>query len=106
MQPELVDLPDEKLQALAQADLTQLLGIEGEPLLVDLVRWHEKMPQYHVGHVQLVDAIEERVADIEGLELAGNAYRGVGIPQCVRSGDAAARRLVAGIKEPQLDTSD
>jgi len=55
------------------------------------------MPQYHVGHVQLVDAIERRVASLKGLELAGNAYRGVGIPQCVRSGDAAARKLVAQI---------
>jgi len=95
MQPELVDLPDERLQALAQADLVELLGITGQPLRVDLVRWQEKMPQYHVGHVQLVDAIEKRTADFEGLELAGNAYRGVGIPQCVRSGDTAARRLAA-----------
>jgi len=94
LQPELVDLPDEKLQELAHADLKQLLGISGQPLRVDLVRWQEKMPQYHVGHVQLVDTIEKRVAALEGLELAGNAYRGVGIPQCVRSGDAAARRLV------------
>ncbi len=95
LQPELVDLPDEKLQALALGDLNQLLRIDGDPQRVDLVRWHEKMPQYHVGHVQLVDAIEERVASQEGLELAGNAYRGVGIPQCVHSGDLAARRLAA-----------
>ncbi len=93
LQPELVDLSDEKLQELAQTDLTQLLGVTGQPLRVDVVRWHEKMPQYHVGHVQLVDTIEKRAADIEGLELAGNAYRGVGIPQCVRSGEAAARRI-------------
>jgi len=95
MQPELVDLPNEKLQALAQVDLHELLGITGQPLRTDVVRWQEKMPQYHVGHVQLVDAVEKRVADLEGLELAGNAYRGVGIPQCVRSGDTAARRLAA-----------
>ncbi len=95
LRPELVDLPDENLQALAQADLTELLGITGQPLRTDLVRWQEKMPQYHVGHVQLVDAIEKLAADLDGLELAGNAYRGVGIPQCVRSGDTAARRLVA-----------
>lgn len=93
LQPELVDLPDKKLQELAHADLKQLLGITGQPLRVDLVRWHEKMPQYPVGHVQVVDAIEKRVAALEGLEVAGNAYRGVGIPQCVRSGNAAARRL-------------
>ncbi len=97
LQAELVDLPDEKLQSMARSGLDDLLGVTGEPLKVDVVRWREKMPQYHVGHVQLVDSIEQRVADLEGLELAGNAYRGVGIPQCVRSGNEAAHRLVASI---------
>jgi len=52
------------------------------------------MPQYHGGHVQLVDAMEECVAQHPGLVLAGNAYHGVGIPQCIHGADEAARRLV------------
>ncbi|MCA9231029.1 MAG: protoporphyrinogen oxidase, partial [Planctomycetales bacterium] len=95
LQPEKVDLTDEKLQQLAEDELGELIGIRGAPLRVDVVRWREKMPQYHVGHVQLVEAIEQRVAQLDGLELAGNAYRGVGIPQCIHSGDNAARRLLA-----------
>jgi len=94
LQPELLDLPDAEIIGLAQRELSDLLGIRGEPLHMDLVRWQQKMPQYHVGHVQLVDRIESLAAQHQGLELAGNAYRGVGIPQCVQSGDSAARRLV------------
>ena len=51
------------------------------------------MPQYHVGHLQRVAQIETRVATFRGLELAGNAYHGVGIPQCIHSGEAAAGRV-------------
>jgi oxygen-dependent protoporphyrinogen oxidase len=55
------------------------------------------MPQYRVGHVQQVGAVEHLVAAHRGLELAGNAYRGVGIPQCIHSGQAAAARLAEAL---------
>jgi oxygen-dependent protoporphyrinogen oxidase len=87
LRPELVDLPDEQLQKLASTELSKLIGIQGQPTILDVVRWREKMPQYHVGHVQLVEAIESQGEQHQGLELAGNAYHGVGIPQCVRSGN-------------------
>jgi oxygen-dependent protoporphyrinogen oxidase len=57
------------------------------------MRWRDSMPQYHVGHVARVEKIEDRVATHNGLELAGNAYRGVGIPQSIHSGRSAAERL-------------
>ncbi len=53
------------------------------------------MPQYHLGHVDRIAAIDHEIAAISGLALAGNAYRGVGIPQCVRSGRMAAEKLAA-----------
>ncbi|MCG8451406.1 MAG: protoporphyrinogen oxidase [Pirellulales bacterium] len=95
LQSELFNLSDGELCELARSELADILDVAGQPLHVNLVRWQEKMPQYHVGHVQLVSALERRVVDLPGLELAGNAYHGVGIPQCVHSGDTAARRLVA-----------
>jgi oxygen-dependent protoporphyrinogen oxidase len=52
------------------------------------------MPQYHLGHVDRVARIEARVAKLAGLELAGNAYRGVGVPDCIHSGELAAERLL------------
>jgi protoporphyrinogen/coproporphyrinogen III oxidase len=93
LRPDLVEHSDGELEQIAFAELRKLLRINGEALAVDVVRWREKMPQYHVGHVQLVDAIEKRAKNIAGLALAGNGYRGVGIPYCVKSGDAAARTI-------------
>lgn len=97
LQPEVLDQADDQLLQLACLELSDILGIAGEPLRADVVRWHQKMPQYHVGHVQLVDRIENQVNAHQGLELAGNAYRGVGIPQCVKSGNSAARRLTESL---------
>ncbi|WP_168205159.1 protoporphyrinogen oxidase [Bythopirellula goksoeyrii] len=99
LHPELVDLPESELQSIAIEELSPLLRISGAPLLVEVVKWREKMPQYHVGHVQLVDEIEARAAQLTGFALAGNAYRGVGIPYCIRSGNEAAHRLATMLKE-------
>ena len=93
LQPEILQLQDDQIVELARSELSELLNIQGIPLHTDLVRWQEKMPQYHVGHVQLVAEIEQQVEKLAGLELAGNAYHGVGIPQCVDSGNKAARRM-------------
>ncbi len=93
LRPEMVDLTDAELQELAATELCDLIGAHGKPVLIDVVRWREKMPQYHVGHVPLVREIEKQAAQHQGLELAGNAYHGVGIPQCVRSAEDAAQRL-------------
>jgi oxygen-dependent protoporphyrinogen oxidase len=95
--PEMVELPDAELVRIAGEELRKILKITGTAMTTDVAKWHEKMPQYHVGHVQLVDAIEERVNRIPGIALAGNGYRGVGIPWCVRSGDLAARKMVEEI---------
>lgn len=93
LQAELASLPDDQLIEIACDELGELVGLTGEPELASVVRWPASMPQYHLGHVDLVDLIERRVAAIAGLELAGNAYRGVGIPQCIRSGEQAAERI-------------
>jgi len=90
--PELVDLADEELQRIARDELASLMQMTGTPLWSEVVRWRAAMPQYHVGHLQRVAQIESRVADFRGLEVAGNAYHGVGIPQCICSGEAAAER--------------
>ena len=93
LRPEMVEFSDSQLEEISARDLTQLIGLQGKPTPIDVVRWREKMPQYHVGHVQKVTSIEANLQNHQGLELAGNAYHGVGIPQCVRSGQQAATRL-------------
>lgn len=96
LRPELVDLADEKLAAIAAGELQQLLGIRGEPSHSSVARWRDAMPQYALGHIELVKEIERLTAAHPNLALAGNAYHGVGIPQCIVSGQAAATSLAAG----------
>jgi oxygen-dependent protoporphyrinogen oxidase len=90
----ILELDDAALVERARDELRQAMGITAEPVLTRLSRWPAAMPQYRVGHLARVETIERRVAALPGLGLAGGAYRGVGIADCVRSGeDAAARAL-------------
>jgi oxygen-dependent protoporphyrinogen oxidase len=97
LRPDIIDRDDADLLAIARQELADLIGAHGDPVTTFVARWREAMPQYHVGHIALVDAIDARVAALPGLELAGNSYRGVGIPQCLRSGRTAAERLASQI---------
>jgi oxygen-dependent protoporphyrinogen oxidase len=92
-QGELLAADDDDLGKLAQEELAQLMGISGAPILTAVARWPESMPQYHLGHLERVGRIEARVGQMPGLALAGNAYRGVGIPQVIHSGELSAERV-------------
>jgi protoporphyrinogen/coproporphyrinogen III oxidase len=94
-QPELLENSDEEIERFALQDLADLLGISGPPQFAFVRRWDGTMPQYHLGHVQRVEEIQRRVAALPGLQLAGNAYHGVGIPFCIRSGQRAAQLLLS-----------
>lgn len=93
LQPELLERDDAEIAALVRRELAELLGIQGEPVFAEVVRWNRTMPQYHVDHLDRVAGIEGLIAESAGLAVAGNAYRGVGIPFCIRSGQQAARRV-------------
>jgi oxygen-dependent protoporphyrinogen oxidase len=93
---EVLAQDDAALLAVATGALRPLLGISGQPHLSRVHRHRESMPQYLVGHAARIAQIEAGVARHAGLALAGGAYRGVGIPDCIRSGEAAAERVLAG----------
>jgi oxygen-dependent protoporphyrinogen oxidase len=96
LQASMNALDDAALEAAVRSELGALLGISAPPLLVRVHRHPEAMPQYHVGHLARVASIEQRLARHHpGLIVAGNAYRGVGIPDCVRSGEGAAETALA-----------
>lgn len=97
-QPELLQKTDQELEELVQVELRELLGASGRPELCKTVRWEQSMPQYHVGHLDRVTRIEQRIKAFPTLALAGNAYRGVGIPQCIHSGEQAAERIVQRLR--------
>jgi oxygen-dependent protoporphyrinogen oxidase len=84
---------DAALISRARGELREALGITAEPVLMRMSRWPASMPQYRVGHLARVETIERAVAALPGLALAGSAYRGVGIADCVRSGEAAAEAV-------------
>lgn len=85
---------DAALVAAARGELANLLGAAGEPLFTRVSRYVKAMPQYQVGHLARVEAIEAAARRLPALALAGGAYRGVGIADCVHSGEEAAERLL------------
>ena len=90
---------DTALLDIAREELRLTLGITAEPLLNRIYLWEKAMPQYVVGHTQRLLRIESLLADYPGLALAGNAYQGIGIPDCINSGEQAAQRLLSTILE-------
>ena len=103
--PDGGELPagDDALAALALAELREVLGLTGEPLLVRVHRFPAATPQYLVGHRERVAAVEaaldraRRDGSLPPLALAGAAYHGLGLPDCIASGRRAAERVLAGL---------
>jgi oxygen-dependent protoporphyrinogen oxidase len=83
---------DAELLVLAR-DEVRALGIDAEPLLTRVQRWPRGMPQYVLGHPERLERIESALSEHPGLAVAGAAYRGVGIPDCIRSGEDAAESV-------------
>jgi protoporphyrinogen/coproporphyrinogen III oxidase len=90
-------LPEAELVAAARADAERTLEIRGEPVVVRVSRWDGAMPRYTVGHLGRVAAVEEAVTAWPAVTVAGASYRGVGLPDCVTQGLAAAGRMRARI---------
>src|SRR5579864_2568548 len=87
-------LPDEQIVAIVRNELQQILGLRAEPIFSRVYKWKSAMAQYSVGHLERLDRIERLRQQLAGLALAGNAYRGIGVPDCVRSGREAVKQLV------------
>jgi oxygen-dependent protoporphyrinogen oxidase len=86
---------DEGLKAQVRAELAAMFGITHEPGLWRIHRWPRGMPQYVVGHRARLARIDEGLARLPGLALAGASYQGVGIPDCIASGWRAADTVLA-----------
>lgn len=95
--PEVMTWSDERVLEAIGRDLRDLLGITAVPKLTRIKRWNGSMPQYYLGHLDLVQKIESLAAELPCFELAGNYFRGVGIPHCIRSGAQASERLVEAL---------
>lgn len=93
-QEEVVWLDDEALLRLIRAELADILGIWAEPILVRIFRWPRAMPQYVLGHLERLEAIQAHLARLPGLYLTGSAYHGVGLPDGIRAGAQTAEAIL------------
>ena len=91
------NLTQNDLVSTALKDVSNLLGIKKEPVFSIVSEHSQAMAQYLVGHQKLVSEIEKLVKDLPSLALAGNAYHGIGIPDCIHSGEQAALTLLNAI---------
>jgi oxygen-dependent protoporphyrinogen oxidase len=100
LQARFAELGDADLETAVRQELAELLGITAPPELVRIHRHAEAMPQYHVGHLARVGRIDDRLGRHPGLVVAGSAYRGIGIPDCIRGGETAAEAVITTLRQP------
>lgn len=100
LDPGVLDLGDDAIVEKLKSELRPVLGITGEPVFGFLKRYPRSLPQYYVGHPDLVRKISSGVKKLKGLEIAGSALGGVGIPDCINSGESAAEKVVETVYAP------
>ena len=90
-------LSDDELLATVRGELNKIINLSANPIFARIYRWRGAMAQYESGHLARVERIEKRVADIQHLAIAGNAFHGIGVPDCIRSGQQAADKILASL---------
>lgn len=86
-------LNDDEILETVQRELREIVGLKDRPIFSRVYRWRSSMAQYEPGHIARVAQIERRVAELPGLAIAGNAYHGIGVPDCIRAGKEAAEAV-------------
>ncbi|HEY5649294.1 MAG TPA: protoporphyrinogen oxidase [Nitrospiria bacterium] len=98
---EILSGPDDEILKRVRTDLKETMGISEEPLFSKVYRWERANPQYLVGHGERLAEIDDRLSRFPGLFLAGAAYRGIGIPDCIRQGQNAADQAHRYLNTPE-----
>jgi oxygen-dependent protoporphyrinogen oxidase len=97
VRPDMYKMEDPRIIETVEKELSRILNIKSNPVFTIIKRYPEAMPQYHVGHGELVERIQREIKKLDGIEIAGNAFGGVGIPDCINSGERAAERLLQSL---------
>jgi len=92
-QEHILDLSDDSLVTLARVELLALMNISAKPVMYRIFRWRQARPQYNVGHLDKVLKMETLAAQIPGLYLTGSSFRGIGIPDCVKTAQATVEQI-------------
>ena len=93
-------LTDDEIVDTVRTELREIVKLEHRPMFDRVYRWRGAMAQYESGHIARIARIEKRLKDIPGLEVAGNAYHGIGVPDCIREGMNAANLIVQTLSAP------
>ena len=103
----LMQAPEEEIVGVVCDELRQIIGLNASPMFTRIYRWKGAMAQYRVGHLERLQRIDQRLASLPGLALAGNGYRGIGVPDCVRSGMEASKKCLTalGLDAEKLPTT-
>jgi len=92
---EILATPDDKILSIVRSELQQIISLSAEPLFARVYKWRGAMAQYGVGHLERLERIEGLRQQLPGMALAGNGYKGIGVPDCVRSGSEAAAQVLS-----------
>ena len=95
-----LNLTDDEIVDTVRKELREIVKLETRPMFDRVYRWRGAMAQYESGHIARIARIEKRLKDILGLEVAGNAYHGIGVPDCIREGMNAANAVVQTLNAP------
>ena len=90
-----LQLSDEEITAIVRKEVRQITGLEAEPWFVKVYRWERAMAQYTPGHLERIERIGATLKQMQNLAIAGNFYKGIGVPDCVRTGKEAAQQMAA-----------
>ena len=93
---DLLNYSDEDLQAIARQELKEIIGLNAQPLFARTFRWERAMAQYETGHLERVAEMEKILAEMPGLQIIGNSFHGIGVPDCIKSARLAVERITSG----------
>lgn len=104
---QVLEWSNDEILGTVRQELRQIVGLTAEPLFTRVYRWKGAMAQYGVGHLERLQRIESLLAQLPGVALAGNGYRGIGVPDCVRSGNEAVGKVLdaLGVSDAKLPTT-
>jgi len=91
---DVINETDDALIRIARDELRRIMGLQAQPFFYRISRWPSSMAQFTVGHEQRLAEIDALTSELPGLQLIGNAYKGIGLPDCVRMGKEAAGKVV------------
>ncbi len=94
-------MSDEEITAVVRKELKQLAGLEAAPWFVKVYRWDRSMAQYTPGHLERIERIGTTLKEMKNLSIAGNFYKGIGVPDCIRTGKEAAQHMATLAREGQ-----